>query len=59
LDLNNDGEKEKKRDGSNAFLRDNKIAAKISNNIKAVGGLATQAFRSLKRSTSRQSQNVA
>ena len=55
MDLKNDGEKEKKRDGSNAFLRDNKIAAKISNNIKAVGGLATQAFRSLKRSTSRQS----
>jgi hypothetical protein len=39
--LNNDAEKEKKREGSNTFLRDNKFATKISNNIKAVGGLAT------------------
>ena len=36
-----------------SFIRDSKIAAKIQNNVKAVGGMASNALRSLKPQSSK------
>lgn len=42
-----------KRSISGSFMRDSKIATKIQNNVKAVGGLASNALRSLKPQSSK------
>lgn len=42
-----------KRSISGSFMRDSKIATKIQNNVKVVGGLASNALRSLKPQSSK------